>query len=211
MMKYISALAIAAIACLSLFSPAEAATVSFSTTGSTNSAVLCVPSVPDNGPNNCNYSFSPSSGASGAFAGLVNEVGTVYKLFDILPNGNDSNTQPDSFSFTTAITLLVDSVSYSFSALATVINWNPSQSSATGLNGAAALIWSNVASSPNAPVTVSFLTSGPFDQPNSGLTARILISAVETSVVPLPAGVLLLGSALLGLFGLSRRRKLASA
>ncbi|MEZ5754190.1 MAG: hypothetical protein R3D90_05270 [Paracoccaceae bacterium] len=61
-------------------------------------------------------------------------------------------------------------------------------------------------------VTVSFLNapSTLFGQgPGQNPTSAIISASI--SVVPLPAGVLLLGTALLGLFGLSRRRTLAAA
>lgn len=61
-------------------------------------------------------------------------------------------------------------------------------------------------------VTVTFLNapSSLFGQ-GQGQNPRSAIISASISVVPLPAGVLLLGTALLGLFGLSRRRKLAAA
>jgi hypothetical protein len=53
---------------------------------------------------------------------------------------------------------------------------------------------------------------GPFIlNPLQAPTNFVVEATVSLQPIPLPAGILLLGSALLGLFGLSRRRKLASA
>lgn len=60
--------------------------------------------------------------------------------------------------------------------------------------------------------TVSIISppATAFGAGNAANPRSVTIKA-SISVVPLPAGVLLLGTALLGLFGLSRRRKLAAA
>ncbi len=56
-------------------------------------------------------------------------------------------------------------------------------------------------------VTVAFLNSpvGAFGD-GSAPNPRAVITQASISVVPLPGGILLLGSAMLGIFGLSRRR-----
>ncbi len=143
----------------------------------------------------------------------MNETGSVFKLFEIRGQAPADVEGPDSFSFTTTINLLIGSTNYMFSALATVTNWAAVNSGVNGVNGPAALTWSNVTSAAGAPVAVSFLTDGPFNDSRRERIGQILVRAVETSVVPLPGGILLLGSALLGIFGLSRRRnrKLAAA
>lgn len=204
MFKVVSKLAYAAVASVLLAVSANAAPVLFNASAPSIGAVTCVPSAPDGGgAANCNYSFTDESVA---FADSADVTPKFYTLFNIKPNGNDQGG-PDSFSFLTTLQITANSIVYNFSALASVINWNPANASASGLNGSAALTWSQVSTPANAPLIVSFLSSGPFGAANSGLSARITIEAAQAvSVVPLPAGVLLLGTALLGLLGLSRRR-----
>lgn len=73
--------------------------------------------------------------------------------------------------------------------------------------------WTSIASQslPVGLVTVAFVDTpaGVFGDGETG--PRSVLTQASISVVPLPAGVLLLGTALLGLFGLSRCRKPALA
>jgi hypothetical protein len=202
MFKVVSKIVCAAVATVLLAVSANAAPVLFNASAPIIGGVTCVPSAPDGGgAANCNYQFTDQSVA---FADSADVIPKFYTLFGIKPNESDIGGS-DSFSFLTTLQITANSIVYNFSALATVINWNPT--SAPGLNGDAALNWSQVSTPANAPLIVSFLSSGPFKITNSGLSARITIESVEAiSVVPLPAGVLLLGTALLGLLGLSRRR-----
>ncbi len=209
MLKYLSKLALVVTMGCAFSMPLSAATVAFTSGAPTFSTVTCIPG-PGEAGSNCNYAFAE---ISGGFGGTVNEAGSVFKLFDVRAQAPADELGGDSFTFTTTVNLLIGSTNYLFSALATLSNWNPTNSGSNGLNGSAALTWSNVTSALGAPVAVSFLTDGPFDGRGRERIAQILVRAVETSVVPLPGGILLLGSALLGIFGLSRRRnrKLAAA
>ena len=80
---------------------------------------------------------------------------------------------------------------------------NPS--SVSGVN----IAWTNFVAAANSPVSFGIKTGGPFA--GTSIPIVIQLAALQPAVVPLPAGILLLGTALLGLFGLSRRRKLAAA
>lgn len=191
---------------LFLTGTAQAAPVSFTSSAVTVSNEICVAN--DNGGgNNCNYGLANFWTPP---ATTVDETGQIFRMFNIRPTGNDQPPGPDSFSFVATFDLIVNTVTYTYSALGTVLDWGPPN--ANSLNTAARLTWSNVTSTAGSPLVVSFLTAGPFNPAASSLSAEVRIQAREiVNVIPLPAGILLLGTGLLGLAAFSRRRKSVAA
>jgi hypothetical protein len=189
---------------------AGAVTVPFSIAEVQNTGFSCFgqPSPTDT---NCQVNVPEFPAVPGVGSPATDVTAVTVSLFTLRPIGNDQNdpfvaANGDKFTFTTLVRILVGVSVYDFSALATVTNWSTRNASNTGLNGEAKLVWDPLIVPIDAPIRVSFLTAGPFNAANDGLPAEISVRAVAPSVVPLPAGVLLLGTALLGLLGLSRRR-----
>ena len=194
-----------------LATSAGALTVPFSVADISNTPLSCTP-LPGASDSDCNF-ILPGSPTEPAVSNPATEFpGETVRLFSILPNGTDrananqpfSESRADSFSFTTLVRILVGVTVYDFSAIGTVTKWSPTFGGL--VNPETVLSWVPQANPGNvdAPIAVSFKSSGPFSGNTSALNADIVVTAV--SVVPLPAGVLLLGTALLGLLGLSRRR-----
>lgn len=200
MFATLRSLACAAAASLFLAQASQAATVNFTIDSVGLGTETCNP-VPGN-DNSCNFGIADQLGVTAS--SVTTPASQTFRLFNIVASGNDQG-DPDSFSFTTTVEILVGLVSYEFTALASIVNWGPSQGN--NLNPGASLTWGPVLATAGAPLLVNFLSGGPFD-PETGpdyIGADIRIEAV--SVVPLPGGVLLLLSAIAGLFGLSRRRR----
>lgn len=199
MFATLKALACAAAASLFLAGGAQAATVNFTIDSVGLGTETCNPV--GRNDNNCNFSIGSQLGVTSST--ITTPATQTFRLFNIVANGNDQGPA-DSFSFMTTVEILVGIARYEFSSLASIVNWNPE--STNNLNAGARLTWGPVTSTFGAPLIVTFLNASPFrPQGPDYIGADIRIEAV--SVVPLPGGVLLLLSAIAGLFGLSRRRR----
>lgn len=118
----------------------------------------------------------------------------------------------DAFSFRVTVGVLINNTSTFFYRMtASVTGWKPTGNGNGDGNVAksTAISWINPDFDAGSPIQVGFTTLSPFQ--GTSIPVYFTVAALAPSVVPLPAGVLLLGTALLGLFGLSRRRKLAAA
>lgn len=136
---------------------------------------------------------------------------TVPILFTL--SGTSTDQTADNFTFNVAVTAVgaqIGTAVYNF--IGNIANWTN-----TGNNvNSATLTWAQNPQLPLASPLLTF-TLSTFEVTNrrnglGGINVSLAYQSIDApSVVPLPAGVLLLGTALLGLFGLSRRRKLAAA
>ena len=130
------------------------------------------------------------------------------------PSGR-SNVDQTADTYNLLATIVLDITGDAFGSITynvagTISNWF-STNGGVLTNGQ--ITWQNPIPNITTPLlNISLTNTNLFTNSRpSGVTTSLSYLANEVSVVPLPAGILLLGTALLGLFGLSRRRKLAAA
>lgn len=131
---------------------------------------------------------------------------------------NRDRNFPDLFTLNAALRLLVPGIAtFAGTGLGTdfatdFFNGSNASNGYAFIDGN--LVWGGIASQQVAGlglVSVAFLpAAGAVFGEGSAANPRTVILQARISVVPLPAGILLLGSALLGLIALSRRRKFAA-
>jgi hypothetical protein len=168
------------------------------------------------------FSFGPSSdgslnatatAAASELTGLTAEnTGKIIPVLFTMA-GTGSDTEADSFGFNVAVTAVgaqIGTAVYNF--IGNITSWTNQGNNVRS----ATLTWAQNPQLPLASPLLTF-TLSTFSASNrtggvGGFPVSLTYQAIDApSVVPLPAGVLLLGTALLGLFGLSRRRKPAAA
>ena len=114
------------------------------------------------------------------------------------PRGEDGET----LNIEASIILDVAGTLYTYIAQGAITGWAFGPGN-LNVSGNPVLSWTSFINPANSPLNVVFNTA-LIGVPGFGPTVT---STVTVSVVPLPAGVLLLLTGLLGLFGLSRRRR----
>lgn len=194
--------------------PASAAPVSYQITSLASDPILCAANDPANEAATCNASVV-NAAASPAFSGvsIFPAVSAPIRIFDLLTVGKDTGGD-DAFSFRLTVGVLINSVdTFFYRMTANVSGWKPTGNGSNPNGNVAANSTQITFTDPDfdagSPIQVGFVTLSPFQ--GTSIPLYFTVAALEPAVVPLPAGVLLLGTALLGLFGLSRRRKLAAA
>lgn len=177
--------------------PSEAATVNF-----TVSSASVAFDTPLDGFANIQYS---TIGLPKPLEANIDPPG-INPLFRFNSSGID--TEEDSFTAVATIVLdiagdLVGDITFTVAGL--FEQWKTNDA---GVLTSGKITWFNPSSNIGSPllnVSLSNINLFSGDRIN-GVGTPITFEAIPASVVPLPAGVLLLGTALLGLLGLSRRR-----
>ena len=214
MMKSFATLVRAAAASLLLATGANAAIVVFDIDNAGSGATIACPD------GSCNFTVTPAAGQPDTINVDTDGSATTFNFLSF--NALSTN---DIDSFTLAATLKFVTPLASFlsngvpGTIGTILGPSPSLMSTTVLGGGrlvnGSVVWDAIAPQliPGVGLVTVFFADrqvGPF-VPGFGPRNFVVEATISLQPIPLPAGILLLGSALLGLFGLSRRRKLASA
>ena len=178
----------------------------------------------DTGPSDClaTVRYAPSLLSNNVLDVQVNGPALVFDFLELRASARD-RFFPDLFDLNAALRFLLPGLP-TFASTGLGSNFTTDFNSDNGLAAFIAnrydfltgnLTWGSIPSQQVAGlglVTVSFLPvpSTLFGEGPGTNPSRVIVQA-SISVVPLPAGVLLLGSALFGLAALSRRRKRATA
>lgn len=119
------------------------------------------------------------------------------------------DSQGDSFGILASIVLRIAGVNYTYIAEGLMTNWTVDD---RGRYVTGVLTWLLQPKTPaNNPLSVIFNSGLVRDRESGDMISTVTISRLAPSVVPLPAGVVMLLTALLGLAGLTRRRKTLAA
>ena len=181
---------------------AQAATVSFSVT---NVGAFSIAECSDG---TCNMNGAGMVGTFGLSDTLEEGESVGFEAFEWTALTQPVGDAAEDIPVTAFLTLAVGGGNLFFEAMGVMRGWSLSPS---GTPAGGSLVWSPVSIPEGSPLRVVF---DDFVVPAGVETAfvrsGITVTAVP-SVVPLPGGIVLLVTALLGVFGLSHRRNFAAA
>jgi|GEM_PF-6712605 len=156
----------------------------------------------------CNMNGAGMVGALGRTETVDEEVFDGFNSFEWTALPAPIVDASENIAVTASITLLVSGISYFYEATGIMNGWSVSPA---GIVTGGTLDWLSIAIPAGSPLNVAFNEIFvPGGWPNGFIRSGVTINALP-SVVPLPGGAVLLLTALVGFFGLSRRRYFAAA
>lgn len=156
----------------------------------------------------CNMNVAALVGTLGASDTLQEGQSVGFELLEWTALAQPIVESAEDIAVEAFVTLAIGGGNYFFSAIGVMSGWTLSES---GQPRGGSLTWTPVSIPEGSPLEVIFdAFAVPAGVENGFVRSGITVTALP-SVVPLPGGMVLLVTALLGVFGLSRRRNFAAA
>ena len=180
----------------------QAAPVSFSVANAVASVTAPCPD------GTCNMNGAAIVGALGVSETLQEGQSVSFDVFEWTALDQPVIDSAEDIAVEAFVTLLIGGGNVVFSAMGVMRGWSLSEA---GRPQGGSLTWTPVDVPEGSPLEVVFdAFVVPAGVEDGFVRSGITVKAVP-SVVPLPGGIVLLVTALLGVFGLSRRRNFAAA
>lgn len=204
MFETLKSLALGVATALMLTSGAQAAPVTYTI----DSTSLTYASGCADGFCNAELLTLPLGGTGGTVDTGASNSFEAFRFRSLLNSRPPFSTLNETLNVTAQVVLNVGGTAYTYVASGVLTGW--SVVPGLGIVGDPQLTWTSTTSPAGSPLTVLFnaaLNSVRGSNRVLFTTITVGLGESETSVVPLPGGVVLLLTGLLGLLGLSRRKK----
>lgn len=136
----------------------------------------------------------------------ISQTFNAFSFTSLLSDVNKQNGPNELFNFTVSLALRVGGTVYTYLAAGFVDPWTVSGNG--NIANQPVITWTSFTPDVASPFSVLFNPALTVVQGNGKVVTSSVTVGLKASVVPLPAGLVLLLTALLGLVGLSRRRAL---